>query len=232
MGCNTSHRVAGAQLPSEELEKKQEAKSQVGTSSRLSIKSVARCLSVWACKDVCIQRHVFADVTVAQMLSGSSLRGELSLCLIQLLHYRGSRPTIWSHVRPDLIALEKLPFTVCVTYLVREAIRGTHLPHQCGITTLQQGGFCLKTLLWGKGLVCMQIPHCTRARSPCEVCTVELDQVQTCREETKHIWALLLHSLQVQSSCSEGTWVKTLPCANLKLLEFKFLPTDPDRDGT
>lgn len=184
MGCNTSHRVAGAQLPSEELEKNQEAKSQVGT-SRLSIKSVARCLSVWACKDVCIQRHVFADVTVAQMLSGSSLRGELSLGLIQLLCYRGSRPTIWSHAWPDLVALEKLPFTVSVTYLMRETIRGTYLPHQCGITTLQQGGLCLKMLLWGRGLVYMQIPHCTRARPPWEVCIVELDQVQKCWEKTK-----------------------------------------------
>eukprot|EP00075_Anas_platyrhynchos_P017829 XP_027307082.1 stathmin domain-containing protein 1 isoform X3 [Anas platyrhynchos] len=33
MGCNTSHRVAGAQLPSEELEKNQEAKSQATSGS-------------------------------------------------------------------------------------------------------------------------------------------------------------------------------------------------------
>eukprot|EP00075_Anas_platyrhynchos_P008308 XP_021130514.2 stathmin domain-containing protein 1 [Anas platyrhynchos] len=33
MGCNTSHRVAGAQLPSEELEKNQEAKSQARSGS-------------------------------------------------------------------------------------------------------------------------------------------------------------------------------------------------------
>lgn len=147
MGCNTSNRVAVAQLPSEEPEKNQEAKSQVVTSSRLSIKYVTRCLSMRAYKDVCIQRHVFADVTVAQMLSGSSLREGLSLGLIQLLYYRGSRPTIWSHARPDFIALEKLPFTGSVTYLMGEAITGTYLPHQCGITTLQQGGFCHKMLL-------------------------------------------------------------------------------------
>lgn len=163
MGYSISIQAAVAELPSEGLQNNQRVKGQGVTSSPQTLSEVRTLGDALAHE---CTRRTWAHRNMVLMMLGaglalSDLKGALKekschlLSLTQPSCYRGSRFTIWPHAWSDFTAPEKFIFTVCPTCLIKDTIIDTYLPHQWWITTLHQGGFCLKKLFWSRRLVYM-----------------------------------------------------------------------------
>ena len=107
----------------------------------------------------CTRTYIYREMvllmlTVALTLSGSSLREGLSLTQLNTtLMLTGEADSPFGHMHDLILQHLKSCFsTVCPTCLIKDTIRGIYLPHQWWITTPQQGGFCLKKLVWDGGL--------------------------------------------------------------------------------